>query len=101
VSSNTWRVLRRLSAAAVGNDGDLQIVGDTHDVFRTVSAKKAFAKATLGTGYEDLRYLGAASEFDHGLRDILAANDLRFDAKVASEAKVLFDGRAFGGRKVR
>jgi hypothetical protein len=41
---------------------------------------------TLRAGYEDLAHLRAAGEFDYGLRNILAAKDLRLDPKVAGKA---------------
>lgn len=93
-------VLRRLATAAVGDHGDLQVVRDADDVFRIVSPKYPFAQSTLRAGYEDLAHLGAAGEFDYGLRNILAAKDLRLDPKVAGKAQMLFHGRTFGGREV-
>ncbi len=60
------------TAAAVGYDGDLQIVCAAHDRLRVVRAEEALVETLPHAGYENLRNLIVYREVDDGSTSVPA-----------------------------
>ena len=83
-------ILRVWSATTVGNDRDLQILGQAHNVLRVLSAAKSLSKTRLTMSYKNLGDLIAARVFNYSLGDIPPAKNPGFDLQASREAQVFF-----------
>ena len=85
--------LRRIRpACAVGDNCNLQVLGEADDIFGEISAKQPFSETNLRMGYKNLHDLIVPCEFYDGPGDVAASYNPRFDPKAPSETQMFFYG---------
>ena len=72
--------LTTLFATSVGDNSDLKVLGQTHDIFSEIRAPKSLDETGLGMRHEYLCDVIRSGEFNNGSSDVRARDRPRFNA---------------------